>query len=70
MKDDRDEKVRAVLEAATEPLGPTEISRRINAPWCCCGSSAIVPVLRRIGAVKVAGRFGKYRMPASNQHGE
>ncbi len=62
-KDDRDRKVRAVLEAAEGPLGPTEIARRIDESWCggpSSGyprSSAIVPVLRRIGAVKAEGAY-------------
>ena len=62
-KDDRDNKVRAVLEATSVPLGPTEIARRIGEAWCMLGgypmSSAIVPVLRRIGAI---GERGKYTM--------
>jgi len=65
-KDDRDNKVLAVLAAANEPLGPTEIARRIGEEWCFGGeygypsSSQIVPILRRIGAVKADGAFGKY----------
>lgn len=65
-KVDRDNKVRAVLAAAEGPLGPTEIARQIGEAWCGGGnhgyplSSAIVPVLRRIGAVKAEGLFGKY----------
>ena len=66
-KDDRDNKVRAVLEATSVALGPTEIARRIGEEWCmpggaecvCPMSSAIVPVLRRIGAT---GERGKYTM--------
>lgn len=56
----RNEKVRAVLRAATHPLGPTEIARRIGEKWCCDGyplSSAIVPICRRIGAVGVNGQY-------------
>lgn len=58
----RDEKVLAVLLAAVEPIGPTEIARRINEPWCgepgYYLSSAIMPILRRIRAERHKG--GKY----------
>lgn len=61
---ERDEKVRAVLQASSVMLGPTEIARRVNEPWCVPNrypsSSAIVPVLRRIGAIAIKG---KYRLP-------
>lgn len=68
-KDDRNNKVRAVLEQATEPLGPTEIARRINEPWCMAGgypqSSIITPVLRKLG---IRGNFsGKYKLRPNNQ---
>lgn len=57
----RNEKVRAVLLAASEPLGPTEIARRVNEPWCGAGgypsSAAVTPVLRRIGAIANNGRY-------------
>lgn len=65
----RNELVRAVLLAATEPLGPTEIARRINQPWCVIKddgfpafamSAPITPILRRIGAI---GIKGKYMLP-------
>jgi hypothetical protein len=62
-KDDRDNKVRAVLQAATGPLGPTEIARLINEPWCViqpgnyAQSSAITPVCRRIGASATKGKY-------------
>ena len=70
-KDDRDNKVRAVLDAASEPLGPTEIARRIGDEWCMPGgaeygipmSSVIVPVLRRIGAVGDRGKYTIARGP-------
>lgn len=75
-KDDRDNKVRAVLEAAKEPLGPTEIARRIGEEWCSPGgkneyplSSAIVPVLRRIGAVKADGRSKYVMKPNEKESG-
>lgn len=57
---ERNAAVLAVLKAATEPLGPTEIARRINQPWCP-QSPAIMPVLRRIGAVRHPG--GLYTKP-------
>lgn len=68
---ERDEKVRAVLAAATEPLGPTEIARRIGEHWCTIKgrwpqSNVIVPVLRRIGAVAVAK--GRYALQISDGH--
>jgi hypothetical protein len=31
-KDDRDNKVLAILKSTSEPLGPTEIARRIGEP--------------------------------------
>lgn len=64
--DQRNEKVRAVLASTQLALGPTEIARRIDEPWCKSEgyfqSGAIVPVLRRIGAV---GIKGKYTLPAA-----
>ena len=65
----RNDLVRAVLLAATEPLGPTEIARRVDQPWCVikgdgfppfAQSAPITPILRRIGAV---GFKGKYMLP-------
>jgi len=62
--EERKNKVRAVLLAATEPLGPSEIARRIGEPWCGMNgpfsypsSAAIVPVLRRIDAVGLRGKY-------------
>lgn len=64
MSNERDEKVRAVLLAASEPIGPTEIARRIGEPWCCFGdygtSAPITPICRRIGAIRVGN--GKYTL--------
>lgn len=64
MSAERDEKVRAVLMAATEPLGPTEIARRVGEPWCGSGnywqSAPITPICRRIGARRVGN--GKYTL--------
>lgn len=64
----RNDQVHAVLQAASEALGPTEIARRIDQLWCINvtsrtkypQSSAVVPVLRRIGALTLKG---KYWMP-------
>jgi len=62
----RNNKVREVLENAIEKLGPTEIARLIGEPWCLtkypnfigyAQSSAIVPVLRRIGALTYKGKY-------------
>lgn len=60
----RNEKVRSVLLAATEPLGPTEIASRIAEEWCCYDgkshygkSAAITPVARRIGAINTNGKY-------------
>lgn len=61
-----DEKVLFVLRNATQPLGPTEIARRIGEPWCIGDgdypqSSAINPILKRIKAVRLGS--GQYKMP-------
>lgn len=52
--EERAQQVSYVLRTATEPLGPTEIARRINRAWCVMGeypqSAPVVVVLRRIGA--------------------
>lgn len=63
---ERDAAVLAVLQAESKPIGPTEIGRRIGQLWCCYDghwgqSSAITPVLRRIGAVRHKG--GLYTKP-------
>lgn len=65
---ERNEQVLAVLRAATEPLGPSEIGRRVGKPWSLYdhsgqfgSSAAVTPVLRRIGAVRHKG--GKYTAP-------
>ena len=56
----RNQRVREVLLASGKVLGPTEIARRIDEDWCCgryCvpSSAAIVPILRRIGAMRHPG---------------
>lgn len=65
--EEKNEKVRAVLAAANEPLGPTEIGRRIGESWCCSGgygaSAPITPICRRIGAIRSGN--GKYALPKS-----
>lgn len=65
---ERNEKVRAVLAAATGPLSPSEIASKINEPWCCWGpragmSAPISPVCKRIGAVVV--KRGQWVLPGS-----
>lgn len=61
----RDRAVLKVLQEAKEPIGPSEIARRINQPWCVDDtgnplSSRITPILRRIGAVRhAAGRWSE-----------
>jgi hypothetical protein len=60
--EERNAKVRAVLLAATEPLGPSEIGARIGEPWSCWDkwsgkSAAITPICRRIGAVGINGKY-------------
>ena len=60
--------VKSVLKAADRPLGPTEIARRINQPWCVKGyplSSAILPILRQIGAVRSGS--GQYSLPSDRE---
>jgi len=66
MSKDRIEKVLAVLKAADQPLGPSEIGRRIGEPWCFCGrwgmSAPITPLLRKIPGVVRTDR-GHYSLP-------
>jgi len=63
---ERNEKVRQVLQAASEPLGPGEIAARIGEEWCSWNGagrgSAVVPALTQIGARRSKG---KWSMPAS-----
>jgi len=63
--EERNAAVLAVLKDASEPLGPTEIARRIGQPWCVFGryaqSSAVSPILKRIGAIRHNG--GEYTSP-------
>lgn len=59
---------KVLSQLSEQPIGPTEIARRINEPWCVIDgyfaqSSAITPVLRRIGAVRHKG--GLYTKPAA-----
>lgn len=60
----RNEKVRAVLRNALHPIAPTAIAAAISEEWCCYGgkpsgasSAASSPVLKRIGAVSVKGKW-------------
>jgi hypothetical protein len=59
-------KVLEVLLKAEKPLGPTEIARLINEPWCVtkspdgvgyAQSSVIVPILRRGSALTHKGKY-------------
>ena len=64
--EDRNAAVLVVLNSTKAPLGPTEIARRINQPWCKYGqsaflSSAISPILKRIKAVRHNG--GEWTAP-------
>ncbi len=60
----RDEAVLVILQNAKEALGPTEIARRIGEDWCIRDSypqsSAINPILKRIGAVREGN--GRYKL--------
>lgn len=60
-RDERDNKVLTILKTASEPLGPTEIARRINESWCVPNgyplSSVITPVCRRIRAVAANAKY-------------
>ncbi|KQR62627.1 hypothetical protein [Acidovorax sp. Leaf160] len=58
--EERNQQVLAVLNAASEPIGPTEIAYRVRRDWAY-NSAPIVPVLRRIGAVRHPG--GRYTKP-------
>lgn len=55
----RNQRVREVLLASGKVLGPTEIARRIDEDWCkqygVPSSSAILPILKRIGAMRHPG---------------
>jgi len=65
---ERNEKVRQVLLAAGEPLGPTEIAARINEDWCSWNGmglgSAVTPALRKIGAKSHKGKWELKSAPA------
>lgn len=56
LQQERMAKIRKVLSEATFPIGPTEIARRINEPWCVVDgaypqSSKICPMLDKMGDV-------------------
>ncbi|MDQ1921674.1 hypothetical protein [Massilia pseudoviolaceinigra] len=62
--EERNEKVRAVLLASKAPMTPTAIAAAICEEWCCYNgrpagacSAPISPVLKRIGAVGVKGKW-------------
>jgi hypothetical protein len=59
---ERDRKVLKVLQDAAEPLGPTEIARRVGEEWCAPKggyplSAAITPICRRLGLPSVRGKY-------------
>lgn len=68
---ERAEKVRQVLLAAGEPLGPVQIAERINERWCMWNGvgmgSAVTPVLRKIGA---RINKGKWSLKAAEPAGD
>lgn len=62
--EERNEKVRAVLRNALQPMAPTAIAKAICEEWCCYGgvpgganSAPISQVLKRIGAVGIKGKW-------------
>ena len=58
---ERNEKVRQVLLAASEPLGPGEIAAKIGESWCSWNGagrgSAVIPALTQIGAKRSKGKW-------------
>lgn len=71
---ERNQKVLDVLNAATEPLSPSDIGNKINEPWCMDvymgrnypKTAAISPVCKRVGAVRADVEkfgFGKWWAP-------
>lgn len=64
-EEERKEKVRQVLKAAGQPLGPIEIAARIGEDWCIWNGhgldSELLPALRAIGA---KCHKGKWSAPA------
>lgn len=70
-KNDRNNKVLKVLQEAGQPLGPTEIARRISEDWCMFQgspqSAVILPVLKKIGAVNTGSGWA---MPEGSGDGE
>lgn len=58
---ERNEKVRQVLLASSEPLGPGEIAAKIGEEWCNWNGfgrgSAVMPALTQIGAKRSKGKW-------------
>lgn len=73
----RNEAVRAVLLAATGPLGPSHIGELVNEGWSCYSrgrtigrdgkSAAITPICRRIGAVGIKGKWALASDPKASK---
>jgi len=66
--EERNEKVLEVLRKAFAPLGPTEIARRIEEPWCNPpgkgpNSAIISQICARLG---LKSRRGKYAVAQIN----
>jgi len=66
---ERNEKVRQVLQAASRPLGSSEIAARIGENWCSWNGhgmgSAVLPALRAIGAKVDKGAWSLKAAPAA-----
>jgi hypothetical protein len=64
-KDRRDEQVREVLRNSPDPIGPTDIAKKINEHWCVpdgyglsyAKSAPVILVLRRIGVPSYGGKY-------------
>jgi len=65
----RKERVREVLRAASEPLGPIQIAERIGEAWCMWNGSGfgsvVTPLLRKVGAKKSSGKWSLKAAPAA-----
>lgn len=72
-EEERKEKVLQVLRAAGQPLGPVEIAERINEDWCRWNGhgmgSAVIPVLRKIGARINNGKWALKEAPRARDIG-
>lgn len=63
--EDRQRLILEVLEEATEPIGPTEMARRINEEWCLPGgypyTAVVCRELKRIPNIRKCGK-GRYEL--------